>query len=89
MADHGHPGAQPALDPACPARAPPYKIEVDNVLGDAVVVGLLAVVLPSRLEGSSTSLLWIAVVLLLLIAMLTRLQGLAPQPAPVPPFASA
>ena len=55
----------------------PLKIVVDNVLGDAAVAGLLAMVLPSQLEGSSTSLLWIAVVLLLLIALMNQLQGLA------------
>ncbi len=55
----------------------PRKIVVDNVRGDAAVAGLLAVILPSQLEGLSTSLLWIAVVLLLLIALMNRLQGLA------------
>ncbi|MDQ3431516.1 MAG: ABC transporter ATP-binding protein, partial [Actinomycetota bacterium] len=53
----------------------PLKIVVDNVLGDAPVRGFLAVVLPSRLESSSTSLPWLAVALLL-IALLNQVQAL-------------
>jgi ATP-binding cassette, subfamily B, bacterial len=55
----------------------PLKIAVDSVLGDDPLPSLAADIVPNWIQDSTTSLLFLAVLLLVAIELLKRLQSLA------------
>lgn len=55
----------------------PLKIAVDSVLGDVPLPGFLRAVLPGFLTDSSSGILLLAVSLVVLVALLSQLQGVA------------